>query len=223
MRNTDIFNLDFTSPGSLDTPPDALDFVAKGYNHAEEAVLALERALANGCMDENTWRLVGALYVGMGRVAEFNALEQRHAVVFGSPMYVMLQQPKPPRDPRRIVFELPNNIVRGSLPDTAAVLKACASEDGAALDFSRVRGADADGLNELAKCFADLPRGATRPQCPGIERFIGTLEKAAESSTAVPEMWSVLFEYQRFLNDEQGFDDLCIRYAVRSGISPPSW
>lgn len=223
MRNTDIFNLDFTSPGSLDTPPDAVDFVSQGYNHAQDAVIALERALANGCMDESTWRLLGALYMGMGHITQFNDLEKRHEATFGTPMYVMLQQPKPVRDPRRIVFEMPNRIIKDSLPDTGAVLEACASEDGAGLDFTRVRGADADGLQELAKFFAHLPRDATRPECPGVERFITTLEKTAESAAATPEMWSVLFEYKRFLNDQEGFDDLCIRYAVRFGISPPSW
>lgn len=223
MRNTDIFSLDFTSPGSLDTPPEAADFVSEAHHHALEAVVALERALANGCMDESTWRLLGALYVGTGRIAEFNDLEKRHETAFGSPMYVMLQQPKPARDPRRIVFEMHGRIVQGSTPDLGAVLEACASEDGAALDFSRVRGADAEGLKELAKFFAELPRDGTRPECPGVERFITTLEKAAESETATPEMWSVLFDYKRFLNDEPGFDDLCIKYAVRFGISPPSW
>jgi hypothetical protein len=33
----------------------------------------------------------------------------------------------------------------------------------------------------------------------------------------------MLFEYMRFCNDMDAFDELAIKFAVRFGISPPSW
>jgi len=222
MRSTDIFDLDFTTP-----PPDTGKLVAEALAHAEAAILTLERALetavVENTVEEAGWRLLASLYLGTGRLALLNALEDRHEVFFGVPMFVELRKDKVHKDPNRVAFEMPGKILHDNLPPLDEVLAACAGDKGALLDFTRVNGADEDGLGVLQKFFARLPRDDTRPELPGIERFMTGLEKAAGGEHANEKMWGMLFEYQRFCNNQEAFDDLAIRYAVRTGVSPPSW
>lgn len=221
MRDTDVFDLDFTTPAAL--PADTVKQVKQATTEAEAAIRTLEQALEAGTVEEAGWRLLASLYLGVSRMKDFTALEARHEEIFGTPIFADLRQEITPRDTQRSVFDMPKKIIPGSLPDITAVLEACASKKGALLDFSRVSGADAGGLTDLAKYFSQLPREETKPETPGMERFITSLEKAADSSAATEEMWQMLFEYQRFCSDMEAFDELAIRYAERFGISPPSW
>lgn len=221
MRDTDVFDLDFTTAAAL--PADTVKQVKQATTEAEAAIRTLEQALEAGTVAEAGWRLLASLYLGTSRMKEFTDLERRHEETFGTPIFADLRQESAPRDTQRSVFDMPKKIIHGSLPDIAAVLEACASKKGALLDFSRVNGADAAGLKELAAYFSKLPRDDTKPEMPGVERFIASLEKAADSSVATEEMWQMLFEHQRFCNNVDAFDELAIRYAEHFGISPPSW
>ena len=80
-----------------------------------------------------------------------------------------------------------------------------------------------NGLKELIKFFSLLPHDKTKPELKGDDRFISSLEKAAEGANGTQEMWDMLFEYKRFCNDMDAFDELAIKFAMRFDISPPSW
>lgn len=221
MRETDIFDLDFTTPAAA--PADTSKQVKQAATEVGAVIHSLEQALESGPMEEAGWRMLASLYLGANRMSDFTTLEARHEEVFGTPIFANFRQESAPRDTQRIVFDMPKKIVQGSLPDIAAVLEACAAPEGALLEFSRVNGADIGGLKELTEYFSKLPRDDTKPEIPGMERFITSLEKAADSSVATEEMWQMLFEYRRFCNDADIFDELAIRYAEHFGISPPSW
>jgi hypothetical protein len=220
VRSTDIFNLDFTSPGTFESI-ESERIVQDAKARARGVIDALELAIDRGCDDESAWRMLAALYVGIQDIAAFNALEARHEALYGSPSFNVPLRPKAPREPQRKLFEMPTRLVRGNLPALQDVLEACASDEGAALEFSRVRGMDADGMVELAAFFSHLPHGRSRPELPGIERFIDGLVKAAQSSSGAPPMWEVLFAYYRLINDETGFEDLAVKFAERFSVSPP--
>ncbi len=222
MRSTDIFNLDFTATGAFESleAQGRLDRVAAMTN---EAMQVLEETIAAGCREESAWRMLASLYLGVGNVSAFNELEARHEKEFGNTMFQVLHAPKPPREESRKLFQMPSRITAGSLPPVDEVLAACASEAGAALDFSRVRGADAPGLQEFTFFLGRLPHNQDRPELPGIERFMGSLLKAAESESGTRLMWDVLFTYHMLVGDEKSFDETAIRYAVKFGVSPPSF
>ena len=221
MRDTDVFDLDFTTPAAL--PADTTKQVKQAATEVEVVIRSLEQALESGPMEEAGWRMLASLYLGTSRMSDFTALEARHEEAFGTPIFANFRQESAPRDTQRTVFDMPKKITHGSLPDIAAVLEACASPEGALLEFSRVNGADAAGLKDLAVFFSQLPREETKPEIPGMERFITSLEKAADSSAATEEMWQMLFEHRRFCNEVEAFDELAIKYTERFGISPPSW
>jgi hypothetical protein len=222
LRNTDIFSLDFTTPESLEMfeMQDQLHRVAALTN---EAMQILQDTLDRGCSEESAWRMLASLYLGTGNIPAFNALEQRHEQEFGSTMFRMFRLAKPPRGEHRKVVELPPRITAGSLPPVAEVLAACRSPEGAALDFSRVRGADGPGLQELALFLGQLPDNEDRPELAGIDRFMDSLLRAAESPAGSRLMWDVLFSHQMLMGDEKAFDELAIRFAVKFGVSPPSF
>jgi hypothetical protein len=167
--------------------------------------------------------MLASLYLGTGNVKAFNELEARHEREYGTTMFRMVRLPKPPRGERRKLFEMPARITAGSLPRLEEVLGACESADGAALDFSRVRGADGPGLEELARFIGRLPDNDDRPELPGIARFMGSLLRAAESPSGSRNMWDVLFSYQMLTGDEKAFDELAVRFALKFGVSPPSF
>lgn len=222
MRNTDIFSLDFTTPESLEMfeMQDQLNRVAALTN---EAMQILQDTLEKGCSEESAWRMLASLYLGTGNIPAFNAIEERHEQEFGSTMFRMFHVARPPRGERRRLLEMPARITAGSLPPIGAVLDACRSPEGAALDFARVRGADGPGLQELALFLGQLPDGEDRPELPGIERFMEGLLRAAESAAGSRLMWDVLFSHQMLIGDEKAFDELAIRFAVKFGVSPPSF
>lgn len=222
VRRTDIFNLDFTSPAAPDAPDEQqeLDDIAAT---ARDTMQKLEQLIGDGCREEAAWRMLASLYLGTDNIHAFNELEERHEREFGTPMFSTFHQPKARHDENREVFQMPARIAGGVLPPVEEVLEACASDDGAALDFSRVRGADGAGLQELAAFLARMPHNADRPEMPGIDRFMGSLIKAAESASGTRTMWDVLFTYQRLMGDEKAFDELAIKFAVKFGVSPPSF
>jgi len=222
LRSTDIFNLDFTATGAFDSieTQSRLDRVAAMTN---EAMQALEETIAGGCREESAWRMLASLYLGVGNVNAFNELEARHEREFGVTMFRVMHAPKPPREQSRKLFQMPARITAGRLPPTEDVLAACASDAGAALDFSRVRGADAPGLQELIIFLARLPHNQDRPEMPGIERLMTSLLKAAESESGTRLMWDVLFAYHMLMDDEKSFDETALRFAVKFGVSPPSF
>lgn len=220
MRNTDIFSLDFTTPDSLEIfeMQDQLHRVTALTN---EAMQILQDTIDRGCGEESAWRMLASLYLGTGNIPAFNAIEERHEREFGSTMFRIFHMSKPPRGEHRRLIEMPARITAGSLPPIEDVLAACQSPEGAALDFSRVRGADGPGLQELALFFGQLPDDDDRPELPGIDRFLDGLLRAAESPAGNRLMWDVLFSHQMLVGNEKAFDDLAIRFAVKFGVSPP--
>jgi hypothetical protein len=234
MKDTEILTLDFTAPEASSSGTEESvkpetsssnieDLLNQTNTDVERAIRNLELALESGLIDEDIWQLLAYLYMGTGQIDNFSSLDRRHEETFGAPILVSSPQQKMQLDSDRVVFEMPQKIVCGSLPDIASVQEACASSKGAILDFSRVHGADTNGLEELIKFFSQLPHDQTKPEMVAIDRFISSLGKAAEDTAGTQEMWSMLFEYKRFCNDIDAFDELAIKFAVRFGISPPSW
>ncbi len=222
VTRTDIFNLDFTSPAALDAADEQQD-LDDITTWARETMQKLEQLIGDGCREDAAWRMLASLYLGMDYIDAFSDLEERHEREFGAPIFVSLRQPKARHLGDRQVFQMPARITEGTLPPVEEVLAACASDDGAALDFSRVRGADGPGLREIAAFLGRMPHNADRPEMPGIDRFIEGLVKAAESASGTRNMWDVLFTYKRLMNDEKAFDELAIKFAVKFGVSPPSF
>lgn len=219
--NTNKLALDFTVAGAL--PPDSSELIKHITSEIEEDIRSLEDALENGSLIEAGWRLLAAFYLGTKRTDDFDTLTQRYQENFDAPLFKELQQDFSALKSFRITFEIPEKITHDSLPDIEEVSKACISPTGALVDFSKVRGADASGLKMLTKFLSQLPHDQSRPETPGLERFIAKLEKTADSDKGTEDIWNLLFEYQRFCNDTHTFDELSIKYAVRFGISPPVW
>lgn len=222
MRSTDIFNLDFTTSGAFETM-ELANLVRDASFGAQEAIKKLEQAIAKDCREEAAWRLLASLYLGTDNMRAFNELEARHEKIFGVPMFAVLRPPRATRDAQRKLFDIPAKIVTGVLPDADQVVTACQEPGGAALDFTRVRGADAGGLNDLAHLLAHLPNDHRRPQLPGMDRFVVGLEKAAQSPTGTKVMWQVLFAYDRLIQDQAMFEAHALQFAVKFGISPPAY
>lgn len=217
MRNTDIFNLDFTSPSALqDMASQAVSRVHSnaGATFAAEAIRELEEAMARDCREESAWRLLGALYIGTDRIKELNALEAKHQEIFGATIFTIPQQRRVERSSTRKLFDMPARITAGGLPSMEEVLAACASPEGAQFDFSRVRGADAGGVEELRGLFSRLPRDR-RPVMLGIEPVIDGLLRTASSPIGTKPMWQVLFEYHRFAGNDAAVRDLMARFRAR--------
>lgn len=222
MKSTDIFDLDFTSSAVSDAAHEHQD-LDEVTASARETVQRLEQMLENGCRDEGAWRMLASLYLGMDNASALSDLEERHEREFGGPIFAGFRQARARHLGNRRVFQMPARITDAALPPIEEVLAACASDDGAALDFSRVRGADGPGLKQLAAFLGRMPHNADRPEMPGIDRFIEGLVKAAESGSGTRNMWDVLFTYKRLMNDEKAFDELAIKFAVKFGVSPPSF
>jgi hypothetical protein len=222
VRSTDVFNLDFTTP-SAEQGIEVENLVRDASHDARESIRKLERALAKDCKDESAWRLLASLYLGTDDMHGFNDLEARHQQVFGTPMYAILRQPRPPRDARRKLFDLPARITKGALPPVEDVITACTEPPGATLDFTRVRGADAGGLQDLAQLFASLPCDHHRPEMPGADRFITGLESAARSQSTRRVMWELLFAYDRLIQDQAMFEEHAVEFAARYNVPPPAF
>ncbi len=239
MKDTEISTLDFTLPEASSSgneesiklktlPSNIKDLLNQATTEVEAAIRNLEQALESDLVKDPSWQdpcwqLLAYLYLGTNRMDDFSSLDRRHEETFGAPIFINIPQEKLQLDSDRVVFEMPQKIVCGSLPDITSVQEACASSKGAMLDFSRVHGADTSGLKELVKFFSQLPHDQTKPEVAAIDRFISSLGKAADDTAGTQEMWSMLFEYKRFCNDIDAFDELAIKFAVRFGISPPSW
>lgn len=222
MRSTDIFNLDFTAPGSSATL-ELENRVSEARFKVKEAVRLLEEALALDCREEDAWRLLASLYMGTDQIKTLNELESKHEELFGAPMFAITHQPRFTRDAQRKLFDIPARITRGLLPPVEDFLAACAAPEGAMMDFSRVRGADPGGLQDLAELFNRLPRDHTQPLMLAIERFINGLQKAAFSPSGTPGMWEVLFAYLRLTANEPAFETLAVTYASKFGAPPPAY
>lgn len=234
MDDENILNLDFTvtegwssGPESSinfeDLPSNIKELLSQATNEIEMAIKKLEQAVESDLVKEPSWQMLAYLYLGTNQLDDFSSLNRRYEEAFGTPISVNVPQKGVQIVPERVVFEMPQKIVRGSLPNIILVQKACVSSRGAMLNFSNVNGADTNGLKELAEFFENLPLDETRPEISGIDRFISSLEKTANDTAGIQEMWSVLFAYRRFCNDADAFDELAIKFAVRFCISPPSW
>ncbi|SFP48533.1 hypothetical protein SAMN05216419_100442 [Nitrosomonas cryotolerans] len=221
MMRANKIALDFTSPGAL--PPDSTDLIRQITAEIETSIRTLEQALETNVMKEAGWQLLASFYLGTNRINDFSALKSRYENCFKTPIFAELGQEKQPPDSSDITFEIPQRITCQSLPEIPAILEACTSRDGAVLDFSRVQSTDISGIKALTNLFTQLPHDRIRLKITGIARFIDNLEKTADSSSGIEEMWNLLFAYHRFCDDMHTFDDLAIKYATRFSISPPSW
>tara|TARA_R110002073_G_scaffold287129_2_gene451837 strand:+ start:7415 stop:8080 length:666 start_codon:yes stop_codon:yes gene_type:complete len=213
--------LDFTSPGSM--IPDATDLIKQITTETETTIHTLEQALETGTITESGWQLLASLYLGINRINDFNTLKDQYEDYFNASIFTELCHNDLPQFTSSIVFEIPQKITHGSLPEITTVIEACHSPRGALLDFSKVRGADIKGLKTLTQFFTQLSNDNTKPKTLGIDRFIANLKKTAGSDSGTEAMWNTLFEYYRFCDDMDAFDDIAIRYAVHFSISPPSW
>ena len=234
MDDTETSTLDFTTTeggssgseeliNSEELPSDIRDFLSQAVTDIEAAILNLEQALKSDLIKEPSWQMLAHLYLGVNRLENFNSLNKRHEETFGKPISVSPPMQEMQIDSDRVVFDMPNKIVCGSLPNITLVEEACASSKGAMLNFANVHGADTGGLKELAEFFKKLPHDQTKPVVSGIDHFITSLEKVANDSSGTQEMWDLLFEYCRFCDDIDTFDELAIKFAIRFSISPPSW
>lgn len=222
MRNTDVFDLDFTTADAR-TELEVADTLHEGFAEAEVAIKKLEEAIERGSKNEEAWRLLGALYIGTDRIKTLNDLEEKHQVLFGTPMFAIPQQRRVQRTPPRRLFDMPARITKGTLPPLDEVVEAGFLPDGAELDFSRVRGADAGGLEDLRDLFAGIPRDNHRPHLLGVEPFINGLLKAAASPSGSRVMWEVLFAYLRLTNNETAYSSLAIAFAAKYQTPAPSF
>lgn len=222
MRNTDVFDLDFTTVGAR-TELEVADALHEGLAEVEVAIRKLEEVIGHGSRNEKAWRLLGALYLGTDRIKALNALEDRHEAMFGARMFSVPQQRQVQRTAARRLFDLPARITRGSLPAVAEVAEAGLLPEGAELDFSRVRGADAAGLEDLRDLFAGLPRDNHRPHMLGVEPFINGLLKVAAGPTGSRLMWEVLFAYLRLTNNETAYSDLAGAFLARFNTPAPKF
>lgn len=222
----DDFALDFTASAPA-VELDADKLIKQAVADAGTVIASLEKVLEADRLDTAGWRLLAGLYLGTHRQDDFDGLQKQYNAVSDAPLLPPLSVqeplPKPAPVPVRVTFEMPQRIMHNSLPEIAGVLAACAAAGGALLDFSNVRGADSGGLKSLRHFLARLPRDDTRPEFQGIERFISSLQKTADSPNGTHEMWDTLFEYQRFCGNNQVFEELAVAFAVRFGISPPPW
>lgn len=217
MRNTDIFDLDFTTPSAVQEMTNekiSSAHLQAALRLAAEAAGELESAIDKDSRDEAAWRLLGSLYIGMDRIKDLNALEDKHQHIFGNTIFTIPQQRRVQRTHTRKLFDVPARITKGVLPNPEEAAAACASPEGAEFDFSRVRGADADGLNELRELFSRLPRDK-RPHLLGVEFFMDGLLRAASSPSGTKAMWQVLFEYHRYAGNDAAVRDLMARFRVR--------
>jgi hypothetical protein len=128
-------------------------------------------------------------------------------------------QPAPHAHP--VCFVMPETITPGALPTVDAVRAACATPQGAVLDFSGVHGASDGGLRELTVFFSQFAMHAAKPAIRAMEWFRTGLKAAAMGDNASAPMWELLLAYCRFEGDEDEFDRLAIWYAVSAGIAPP--
>jgi hypothetical protein len=222
MRSTDIFSLDFTTPNAAQSL-EIRNLVGDANLDAKQAIRKLELAIVRGCREEAVWRLLASLYLGTDDMRAVNDLEARHQQIFGIPVYAILRQPSAPREAERKLFDLPARITRGALPPVEEVVAACTGASGAVLDFTRIRGADPTGLDELINIFAALPRDYRRPQMPGVDRFIVSLEGAAQSETGTRTMWDLLFAYDRLTQDQARFGEHADQFLTRFGVAPPAY
>ncbi|HET9699420.1 MAG TPA: hypothetical protein VFP70_00710 [Burkholderiales bacterium] len=222
MRNTDIFNLDFTTAQAR-TEFAVSDTLQAGFAEVEVAIGKLEEAIARGSGNAQAWRMLGALYIGTDRIRQLNELEEKHRALFGTTMFAIPQQRRVQRTPARRLFDMPARITRGSLPELEEVVEAGYLPDGAELDFSRVRGADAGGLEDLRDLFAGIPRANHRAHMLGIEPFINGLLKAAASPGGSRVMWEVLFAYLRLINNETAYASLASAFAAKFQTPAPGF
>jgi hypothetical protein len=222
VRNTDIFDLDFTTADAR-IELEVAETLQEGLAEVEMAIKNLEEVINRGSKNEQAWRLLGALYIGTDRIKNLNALEERHQELFGTPMFAIPQQRRVQRTPSRRLFDMPARITKGSLPPADEVAEAGHLPEGAELDFSRVRGADAGGLEDLRDLFAGILRENRRPHLLGIEPFINGLLKAAASPNGSRLMWEVLFAYLRLTNNETAFSSLATAFAAKFQTPAPSF
>lgn len=220
MRTNELA-LDFTLPGSL--PTDSAVLIKQISMETETNIQALEQGLEAGAMQAVGWQLLAAFYLGTNRLDKLTALKTQYEDHFGTPLFDEFYQDNLLKQSGHVVFKMPQKITDRSLPDVTIVLEACASSKGASLDFSEVRGCDMRGLKALSEFISQLTRDHARPETPGIKKFISKLENIASSDAGNEDIWRFLFEYQRFCNDMDAFEELSIKYAIHFHISPPPW
>lgn len=58
-------------------------------------------------MEEAGWRMLASLYLGVNRMSDLIALEDRHEETFGTPIFAKFRMESPRHDTHRTVFEMP--------------------------------------------------------------------------------------------------------------------
>lgn len=216
--------LDFTSPGAI--PPDPSDVIKRIMGETTTTMQVLEKLLENELVQDPVgWKLLAMFYVVNDRTDDLNKIDEQYHKVFGSSLFMDFGQQIPQwcsiKNP--LCLKIPEKITAQSLPDISIIQDACQSPAGAELDFSGVREINSDGLAVLAQFFTTLSCAGVSPDIKGAARFITSMEKSATSSQGTRAMWEVLFAYDRFCNNKEIFEDRAIKFAIRLGISPPSW
>lgn len=216
--------LDFTSPGAI--PPDPSDVIKRIMGETTVTMQVLETLLENERVEDPTgWKLLAMFYMVNDRTDDLSKIDAQYQKIFGSSLFMDFGQQIPQwcsiKNP--LYLKMPEKIAAKSLPDIPIIQDACQSPAGAELDFSGVREINSDGLAALIQFFAALSHAGISPDIKGAARFIASMEKSATSSQGTRAMWDVLFAYDRFCNNKELFEDRAIRFAIRFGISPPSW
>lgn len=216
--------LDFTSPGAI--PSDPSDVIKRIMGETTVTMQTLEALLENEQVEDPVgWKLLAMFYMVNERTDDLDKIDAQYQKIFGSSLFMDFGQRTPQwcgiRNP--LCLKIVEKITAQSLPDISAIREACQSPAGAELDFSGVKEISSDGLTALTQFFTILSREGISPEIKGAARFIASMEKSATSSHGTRAMWEVLFAYDRFCNNQEIFEDRAVEFAIRFGISPPSW
>ncbi len=216
--------LDFTSPGAI--PSDPSDVIKRIMGETTVTMQTLEKLLENEQVEDPVgWKLLAMFYMVNERTDALDKIDEQYQKIFGSSLFMDFGQRIPQwcsvRNP--LSLKIAEKITTQSLPDISVILDACQTLSGAELDFSGVKEISSDGLTALTRFFALLFHADVSPDIKGATRFIASVEKSATGKQGTRAMWEVLFSYDRFCNNQEIFEDRAVEFAVRFGISPPSW
>lgn len=189
--DTEASDLDFTATVVLRAPEtnEAVDPAERVLRQLESIVDSIALKIELGSTDERLWRILAAVYLGMERTADYGELVRRHLAVLGKPL--QLEQPA-------VVFALPVKVNFDDVPKIEVVRNACASPNGAVVDFTAVRRLSAGGLIALSELLAALATGGVMPHMRGLESFIASIEAAVKAGQGTKDMQDLIATYRRY-------------------------
>jgi len=184
---------------------------------------------ALGASVERVWIMLLDLHQELGEQAAFEARALDFAVMFerSAPAWrVRSQGPDPlSQTSGGSVVSLTGRLSAASAPQVAKVRELASKSRLLRIDFSKLKGADAEGCKLLLSLLQSIRQRGADAMFSGESVLLGALIAGTPSGDrrVDPALWLLRLEILQWQGRQSEFDDVALAYAVTYEVSPPGY